>query len=42
MKIVTSNDIGGSWQSGKKEVNDNSRREQNLKSSPKSKKGRKK
>ena len=42
MKIVTSNDIGGPWQSGKKEVNDNSRREQNLKSSRKSKKGRKK
>jgi len=31
MKIVTSNDIGGSWQSGKEEVNDNSRRQQNLK-----------
>jgi len=31
MKIVTSNDIGGPWQSGKEEVNDNSRRQQNIK-----------
>ena len=29
MKIVTSNDIGGPWQSGKEEVNNNSRRKQN-------------
>ncbi len=29
MKIVTSIDIGGPWQSGKKEVNDHSRRKQN-------------
>ncbi len=29
MKIVTSNDIGGKWQSGKEEVNNNSRRQQN-------------
>jgi len=31
MKIVTSNDVGGPWQSGKEEVNDNSRRQQNIK-----------
>ena len=31
MKIVTSNDVGGRWQSGKEEVNDNSRRQQNIK-----------
>tara|TARA_R110002051_G_scaffold5510_2_gene28325 strand:+ start:640 stop:813 length:174 start_codon:yes stop_codon:yes gene_type:complete len=31
MTIVTSNDIGGAWQSGKEEVNDNSRRQQNVK-----------
>ena len=31
MKIVTSNDVGGPWQSGKEEVNDNSRRQQNVK-----------
>jgi hypothetical protein len=31
MKIVTSNDIGGKWQSGKEEVNNNSRRQQNTK-----------
>jgi len=42
MKIVTSNDIGGPWQSGKEEVNDHSRRQQNLKSKSKSKKGKKK
>ena len=29
MKIVTSNDIGGPWQSGNEEVNDHSRRQQN-------------
>ena len=28
--IVTSNDIGGPWQSGKEEVNDHSRRQQNV------------
>ena len=32
MKIVTSNDIGGPWQSGKEEVNDHSRRKQNTNS----------
>ena len=31
MTIVTSNDVGGPWQSGKEEVNDNSRRQQNVK-----------
>ena len=30
-KIVTSNDVGGRWQSGKQEVNDNCRRQQNIK-----------
>tara|TARA_R100000005_G_scaffold95675_1_gene78154 strand:+ start:1857 stop:1976 length:120 start_codon:yes stop_codon:yes gene_type:complete len=29
MKIITSNDIGGPWNSGKEEVNNNSRRKQN-------------
>tara|TARA_R110002020_G_scaffold453884_1_gene669100 strand:+ start:408 stop:530 length:123 start_codon:yes stop_codon:yes gene_type:complete len=29
MKIVTSNDIGGPWNSGKEENNNNSRRKQN-------------
>tara|TARA_Y100000361_G_scaffold29973_1_gene24778 strand:- start:483 stop:602 length:120 start_codon:yes stop_codon:yes gene_type:complete len=29
MKIVTSNDIGGPWISGKEENNNNSRRKQN-------------
>ena len=32
MKIVTSVGIGGPWQSGKEENNDNSRRTQNMKS----------
>lgn len=32
MKIVTSIDIGGPWQSGTEENNDNSRRLQNMKS----------
>ena len=41
MKIVTSNDIGGKWQSGKEEVNDNSRRQQNT-NSKKAKKSKKK
>tara|TARA_R110002020_G_scaffold439634_1_gene650143 strand:- start:373 stop:504 length:132 start_codon:yes stop_codon:yes gene_type:complete len=41
MKIVTSNDIGGPWQSGKEEANDNSRRQQNT-NSKKSKKSKKK
>jgi hypothetical protein len=41
MKIVTSNDIGGRWQSGKEEVNDHSRRQQNT-NSKKSKKSKKK
>ena len=31
MKIITSNDIGGKWRSGKKENNDNSRRTLNTK-----------
>jgi len=42
MKIVTSNDIGGPWQSGKKEVNDHSRRQQNIKSNTRHKKAKKK
>tara|TARA_R100000808_G_scaffold18525_1_gene40589 strand:+ start:232 stop:396 length:165 start_codon:yes stop_codon:yes gene_type:complete len=41
MKIVTSNDIGGPWQSGKEEVNDHSRRKQNT-NSKKTKKSKKK
>jgi hypothetical protein len=40
MTVVTSNDIGGPWKSGKEENNDNSRRKQNTDS--KKSKGNKK
>jgi hypothetical protein len=42
--MVTSNDVGGPWQSGKEENNDNSRRKLDLKggSNGKSKKSSKK
>ncbi len=42
MKIVTSNDIGGPWQSGKEEVNDHSRRQQNTNTKTKKSKKNKK
>ena len=41
MKIVTSNDVGGPWRSGKKEVNDHNRRQQNV-NTKKTKKSKKK
>ena len=42
MKIVTSNDIGGRWQSGKEEVNNHSRRQQNTNTKSKTRKNKKK
>ena len=42
MKIVTSNDIGGAWQSGKEEVNNHNRRQQNTNTKTKTKKSGKK
>lgn len=39
MPMITSNDIGGKWQSGTKETNDQSRRKKNTGKKSKKKKG---